>query len=366
MPSGVPCLFWRAAGTWFHPGRPLSCTTTIESWRDSTRGAGDWQGEVAMGYQGKPGGLNRYDERGVVEAHGHRVFVNKEIAMHQATVWVGLIAMSFVGACAKPVQKEAACCPANAADSQVVDAVKSDSEWQHDETVATLKAVEAELSLDVDGKRARFEAAKKMKPEEIPELVERLKMESTEYENKEEAMARVQELLKELIESYERDYREAEAQLEKVKARRILAEKEQKSAASAPDCDSNTQVHYAEKSKELGSTIATLKAVEMELAIDTDGKRAQFEAVMDKNPEDMPVTPEIEARLNAEGRAKRTGEERVAAILKYQSEKIERNRREYLEALEQLTKVKERRILAESERRNLDAKQYRRENQSKG
>ena len=296
--------------------------------------------------------------------------------MRQATVWVGLIGMFLVGACAKPVQKEAACCPAKAVDSQVVDAAKSDSEQHDNETVATLKAIEMELSLDLDGKRAEYEEARRLKPQEV-----------------------------QVIESRERKILEAEEQLKKVKARRIVAENEQKAEASGHACNSKAQVAFTERSSEMESTIATLKAIETELSLDTDGKRAQFEAVQDKNPEDMPVTPELQILLNGDPiisqldqrvqqtdeslramkdryepnhrlvieaqaqlvmASERAAKERAQKAVKYNTVLIEQTRREYLEALEQLTKVKERRILAETERRNHDAEQYRRENQSKG
>jgi polysaccharide biosynthesis transport protein len=149
--------------------------------------------------------------------------------------------------------------------------------------------------------------------------------------------------------------------------------------------------------EEGNETIATLKAIETELGLDTDGKKAQFDALQDIKPEELPITPELQNQLNGDpviyqldqrvqeadellralqGRygpnhrrvkeaqssleiaSERAAGERAQKAVKYNTDLIEQTRRNYLEALEQLTKVKDRRILAEQEQRDKDAKHW--------
>lgn len=150
--------------------------------------------------------------------------------------------------------------------------------------------------------------------------------------------------------------------------------------------------------EEGNETIATLKAVVTELELDTDGKKAQYEAISAIKPEDLPITPELknqldndpmiyqydqrvqqadetlramqarygpnhrlvkEAQAQLDLAAERAGSERAQKIVKFNSDLIEQTRRNYLEALELLTRAKDRLILADREQRDKDAKQWR-------
>lgn len=139
--------------------------------------------------------------------------------------------------------------------------------------------------------------------------------------------------------------------------------------------------------EELREKIATLTAIETELAMDMDGKRTLFEQLQGVKPEDMPITPdlqrvlrkdkkiqmleekladaeeklaEVEARHGSDEdiatarkmrdfAADRVGEERAAKTLRYMVDQIDLARRNFLEAQAQLLSVRERLATAQAE-----------------
>ena len=127
--------------------------------------------------------------------------------------------------------------------------------------------------------------------------------------------------------------------------------------------------------------VATLQALASELTVDRDGKKTLFEALQNAKPEELPITPTLQAALNndpqiyqadqrlqqdeenlsalvsrygvnhrtvkearqrRDSSAEKARQERASRMLKYHSEQIEQSRRDFLESQEQLLKLKER------------------------
>lgn len=146
---------------------------------------------------------------------------------------------------------------------------------------------------------------------------------------------------------------------------------------------------------ELKDKLLTLTSVETELQMDWAGKKAEFENLQNLRPEDLPITPQLQALLAADPRlamleqsyqqadeqlrqakarlgdnhrtvkqlqsasdaaAERVAEERARKILQYQTDQIEQARRSYLESQQQLLTVKERIQEARSEQQDKDQK----------
>jgi capsular exopolysaccharide synthesis family protein len=144
--------------------------------------------------------------------------------------------------------------------------------------------------------------------------------------------------------------------------------------------------------------VMTLSALLTELEVDSLGKKAQWEALQEANPESLPITPDLAHQLEADpkllqleqdlqrvedglstisGRygpnhrmvreataardkaADRLAEEKAQKILRYQSELIEQARRNFLEAQEQLVKVREQLAQAQAEQRDNEVKLFR-------
>ena len=153
----------------------------------------------------------------------------------------------------------------------------------------------------------------------------------------------------------------------------------------------------AKPSEEKDNEVATLQALATELNVDLDGKRSLYEALQNAKPEDLPITPALQAALNndpqvyqadlrlqeteemlagleakygknhrtvkdarlkRDSAAEKAGQERAAKILKYQSEQIEQSRRDFLEAQEQGLKIKERLMASQDAQRERDTKYY--------
>ncbi|HUN81803.1 MAG TPA: polysaccharide biosynthesis tyrosine autokinase [Phycisphaerae bacterium] len=143
--------------------------------------------------------------------------------------------------------------------------------------------------------------------------------------------------------------------------------------------------------------VATIRALSTELTMDLDGKKALYEALQNARPEDLPITPALqsvlsqdpqiyqadqklqqedetisalearfgpnhrtvkEARIRRDLASEKAQQERSSKILKYQSEQIEQARRDFLEAQEQLLKVRERLMTSEQEQRERDLKYW--------
>lgn len=170
----------------------------------------------------------------------------------------------------------------------------------------------------------------------------------------------------------------------------------QASTAHLPDSPS-ADTSDAERYDATAVTLATLKAVQTELELDRDGKKAQYYEVKDLQPEQVPVSDEIlyklsrdssllvlggkwhqaneylsdlktrygndhpslaraaneVSRLESEYRA-----EKSRQTLKLQSECIESRKNAYLEAEELLRRVSDRVQLANKEQRELDRERY--------
>jgi uncharacterized protein involved in exopolysaccharide biosynthesis len=148
--------------------------------------------------------------------------------------------------------------------------------------------------------------------------------------------------------------------------------------------------------RESEEKLLTLTALVTELQVDLLGKQSQYEALSKSSPDQMPITAELQNLLNADPfifqleqrlqtadeelraakqrfgdnhkvvkgaqtardvSADRVQEERARKTLSYQSEQIEQAKRNYLEAQEQLLKIKENLNLARSEQRDKDIKQ---------
>lgn len=146
---------------------------------------------------------------------------------------------------------------------------------------------------------------------------------------------------------------------------------------------------------ELKDKLLTLTAVETELQMDWAGKKAEFENLQNLKPEDLPITPQLQALLAADPRlamleqsyqqadeqlrqararlgenhrivkqlqyaadaaAQKASEERSRRILQYQTEQLDQARRSYLEAQQQLLAVQERIHEARSEQQDKDQK----------
>jgi succinoglycan biosynthesis transport protein ExoP len=148
--------------------------------------------------------------------------------------------------------------------------------------------------------------------------------------------------------------------------------------------------------RESEEKLLTLTALVTELQVDLLGKQSQYEALSKSTPDEMPITAELQNLLNTDpfifqleqrlqtadeelraGKqrfgdnhkvvkgaqtardiaADRVQEERARKTLSYQTEQIEQAKRNYLEAQEQLLKIKENLNLARSEQRDKDIKQ---------
>ena len=146
---------------------------------------------------------------------------------------------------------------------------------------------------------------------------------------------------------------------------------------------------------ELKEKVLTLTAIETELAMDMDGKRTIFEQLQNANPEDLPVTPDLQAILNADqtilqldnrarqaeeelraaevrfganhrivqqlkassdAAADRAREERQMKMLQYQMQQVDQARRNYLEAQAQLLAIRERLATAQAELQDKEQK----------
>lgn len=141
--------------------------------------------------------------------------------------------------------------------------------------------------------------------------------------------------------------------------------------------------------------LLTLEALVTELEVEMIGRKTQWEALSNARPEDLPITAELQAILQADpminllersfqdadanlriaearygenhpvvknariaqGAAdQRVAEERATKLLRFQQEQIEQARRNYLEAEEQSMALKERLFEARAEQRDRDAK----------
>ncbi len=141
--------------------------------------------------------------------------------------------------------------------------------------------------------------------------------------------------------------------------------------------------------------LLTLEALVTELEVEMIGRKTQWEALSNARPEDLPITAELQAILQADpminllerafqdadanlrvaesrygenhpvvknariaqaAAAQRVAEERATKLLHYQQEQIEQARRNYLEAEEQSMALKERLFEARAEQRDRDAK----------
>jgi capsular exopolysaccharide synthesis family protein len=139
---------------------------------------------------------------------------------------------------------------------------------------------------------------------------------------------------------------------------------------------------------ELKEKVLTLTAIETELAMDMDGKRTIYEQFQDANPDDLPITPDLQAILNSdptivqlENQARaaeadlntalsrfgpkhrvvqqqqaardaamdRAAEERRMKTLQYQINQLDQARTNYLEAQAQLLAIRERLSGAQAE-----------------
>lgn len=146
---------------------------------------------------------------------------------------------------------------------------------------------------------------------------------------------------------------------------------------------------------ELKEKLLTLTALETELQMDMLGKRTQYEQLQGARPEDLPITPDLQAMLNADPRilqldgalqqseselnlakerfgenhrqvkalraardaaAQRVQEERNVRTLQYHTDQIDQSRRNYLESQQQLVAVKERLQEARAEQQDKDQK----------
>ncbi|MBN2559653.1 MAG: P-loop NTPase [Phycisphaerae bacterium] len=141
--------------------------------------------------------------------------------------------------------------------------------------------------------------------------------------------------------------------------------------------------------------LLTLEALVTELEVEMLGRKTQWENLMNARPEDLPITAELQAILNADflimqlersaqdaeanlslaearygknhpmvknarlardAAAQRAQEERSVKLLRFQQEQIEQARRNFLEAQQQLTELKERLFEARADQRDRDAK----------
>ncbi len=142
--------------------------------------------------------------------------------------------------------------------------------------------------------------------------------------------------------------------------------------------------------------IRTLREHEIEKTLLTDGLKYRFEAYQSVNPEDLPVTPDVQKRLAADPKIRRLEERlqdadlrvitlssrtdvsrdsaeleaatavrdaleqqlqlyQAEVIVRMNTDSIEDCRRDYLESLEALTMIKDRRIVAYQELLNCEA-----------
>lgn len=146
---------------------------------------------------------------------------------------------------------------------------------------------------------------------------------------------------------------------------------------------------------ELKEKVATLTAIETELAMDMDGKRSIFEQFQGVKPDDLPITPDLQALLGSDqtilqldNRARqaeeelnaaeakfgpkhrivlqakavrdaamdRATEERAAKTLRYKVDQLDQARRNYLEAQAQLLSIRERLATAQAELQDKEQK----------
>lgn len=165
----------------------------------------------------------------------------------------------------------------------------------------------------------------------------------------------------------------------------------------SPTVGASDAKQFDTKAASTAETLATLMAVQTELELDRDGKKAQYSEVKDLQPEQVPVSDDIlyklsrdssllvlggkwhqaneylsdlktrygndhpslaraaneVSRLESEYRA-----EKSRQTLKLQSECIESRKNAYLEAEELLRRVSDRVQLANKEQRELDRERY--------
>jgi chromosome segregation ATPase len=157
--------------------------------------------------------------------------------------------------------------------------------WQDTETeLATLRALERELTADSEAKRARADSLMRAGQDE------------------------------KAIKSAVDDLHDAQEQLIKVKERLIVTERK---FAELNDSQRNTRSDREKKEQE----VATLQALATELNVDLDGKKSLLDAMKQEKVSDR---------------------------------EIEQARRDYHDAQEQLLKLKERLVQANSELRDLE------------
>ncbi|HUN82620.1 MAG TPA: hypothetical protein VMV81_14035 [Phycisphaerae bacterium] len=166
--------------------------------------------------------------------------------------------------------------------------VRQDSENE----LATLRALDSELTADLESKRKHADELMRAGQDE--------KATKAAFDD--------------LLESQE--------QLLKVKERRLQVEQTLREVNN-PDRVANAALSPAEYE------LATLRALVTELSLDLDAKKALYDAVSKARPEDLPVPSEVKAGGQS-------------MVLKYQSDQIEKTRRDYLEAREQFRTIRAR------------------------
>lgn len=146
---------------------------------------------------------------------------------------------------------------------------------------------------------------------------------------------------------------------------------------------------------EIKERLLTLTALQTEIQLDVLGKKTIYEQLEKVKPEDLPITPDLQALLNSDPRimsldqryqqteeelnsaksrfgpnhrvvkqlqaardaaADRVAEERVRKTMQYQSDQIDQAKRNYLDAQSQLLAIGERVQEARSEQQDMDQK----------
>lgn len=154
-------------------------------------------------------------------------------------------------------------------------------------------------------------------------------------------------------------------------------------------------------SKEAEETLLTLKALVIELDVEMLGRKTQWESLREAKPEDLPITPELqailaqdptifelernllsaeqtldlarqrfgenhrvvqEAKAARDAAAERVNRERAVKILRFQSQQIEQAKRDYVEAQEQLLELKQKLNEAYARQRDKEIKNAKYEN----
>ncbi len=202
----------------------------------------------------------------------------------------------------------------------------------------------------------------------------------------------VQKYVSEIEDQQKRGIRQADEQLSKelTRANTIFEAKRQE----IETLRASEQV-LTEGGEGPSERLLTLMALVTEIEVETLGRRTQWEALRDARPEQLPITPDLQAlldqdpalyqleqrrqnaqemyrlaserfgpnhRVARESRASlssaedRIAEERAVKIVRYQNDQIEQARRSYLEANEQLLALRESLNQARAEQSDRDAK----------